>query len=369
MKICSYSPLASFYIGGGEIYSLNQAESLSNLGYDTHLVVLKVEQDTPSFKKYVQKNPKITLHYIESPLDGISKEDMTSHDTIYRLYYSLSRNFEKLCISERFNCVISHYTISTFSIPQPIKNILLLHGVPGQADLVNKVAVRLPEQLLAVSQSVADGWKSLCGQDLDIGLMHNAVDPSTYFPRPTKEDIDIFFVGRLIEIKGVQHLIKALSLIRSKEPNLVKKVVIGGKGPYLDFLKKLTNELKMEDTISFIGFVNDEDLNSYYNRSKICVFPSYAKEGVLTTMLEAASAARCVLTANCCGMVDFLKNEVNGLLFQPEDSTDLARVIKKAMEDKDLRDKLGQKARQDILSYWTWDQAAKRMSPYIEKHL
>ena len=67
-----------------------------------------------------------------------------------------------------------------------------------------------------------------------------------------------------------------------------------------------------------IGYIPNGELIGYYNKSKICVFHSFAREGVLTTMLEAASCGRPIITSNCCGMPDFLKHELNGLLVEPE---------------------------------------------------
>ncbi len=107
-------------------------------------------------------------------------------------------------------------------------------------------------------------------------------------------------------------------------------------------------------SIKFQEYLPEEEKNKIYNQSKVCVFPSYAKEGVLTTMLEAASSGRAIITSNCCGMIDFLKDNKNGLLSNPQDESDLAAKIYLLLTNDALRKKLGSQARKDILENWTW---------------
>lgn len=368
MKICIYSPTANFLTGGGENYSLNQAGFLLKGSRDIHFVVLKQNTDNQRFREFKKKYPDIKVHYIESAFSGcipFDQLDMTNHDNIYRLYFSLARSFADLCLREKFDLVISHYSLASLFIPRSIRNILILHGVPSKKDVINEVAVGAADVLLAVSYSVADGWKNMYGKNLKIKIIHNAVDSEFFFPFDIKEDIDLFFVGRIIEIKGVQTLLKAISKVKKRKQVVLKNVVIAGNGPFASNLKIEMIKLGLDKIVKFIGGIEDCDLNSYYNRSKICIFPSYAKEGVLTTMLEAAAAGRAIITANCCGMIDFIRDKNNGLLFKPKDSSDLAKKIESILDKSDLRKNLGKNARRDILKYWTWKKNAIRMEKYL----
>lgn len=240
---------------------------------------------------------------------------------------------------------------------------MFLHGVPSAVQPVNVAAVAVSDKLIAVSKSVAQGWKKMFKIKENIDLVYNAVDINLYFPINIKKDIDILYLGRLIEIKGVQHLINALKILRDKGYSL--ELTIAGKGPYEEQLKKLATKLGINNRINFLGYVPEERKLELYNRSKICVFPSYAKEGVLTTMLEAASTAAPIITANCCGMVDFIKNGKNGLLFEPKNVDDLANKILLLTNNPEISRKIGSNARKSVEKEWNWQYHIKKLERVI----
>lgn len=367
MRICVYIPTASFYVGGGEVIPLIQARQLQKIGHEVAVVTLKVENETNYFKAFKKDNPSINYCSLSSIIQKENPFDkrVLNHQVGHELYFSLTRAFSYYCLKQQFDIVITHYCPAAMSVPSSIKQLLFLHGVPSEFDLVNYVSARLANKLVAVSNSVAQGWQSLF-QLGKIEVLHNGIDEKTFYPENLCEDIDIFFVGRLIEIKGVQHLIEAVSIL-DKEYNIKAKVVIRGEGPYERELVKLTRKLRLESQIEFLGYIKEENLNSYYNRSKICVFPSYAKEGVLTTMLEAASAGRAIITTNSCGMVDFLKDKDNGLLFEPENPKDLSLKIKELLTEPTKRKRFGEKARKDILASWTLKKSTFNLELVLKK--
>lgn len=369
MKICEYIPTASFFVGGGEIYPLLQTKALSDRGAEVTLVTLKTDFESEYFSSYKINNPKINFISIESPIESknsFSKRPLT-HDATHELYYSLSRNFIDLCEREKYDVVITHYGPAALTVPKSTKEILFLHGVPSTYQPANFAAVNVADKLLSVSKSIVTGWHELYSTEENIEVLYNAVDPTVFYKDTSIEkDIDILFLGRLIEIKGVQHLVKAIGILKN-EYGINLKLTIAGKGPYQEELEKTVADLKLQTHVSFIGFVEESDKNNLYNRSKICVFPSYAKEGVLTTMLEAASCGSSIITANCCGMIDFIKDGENGLLFEPENEADLAKKIMKLVNDEQLSNEIGENARKDIEEKWNWNYHAERFEEIIKE--
>jgi glycosyltransferase involved in cell wall biosynthesis len=366
MKICEYIPTASFFVGGGEIYPLLQTKSLAKAGHDVTLVVLKTEFESEYFIKYRQDNPKLNIVKIESPIESCNSfaGRELSHKVAHELYFSLGRAFSFLCAKNDFDLVITHYGPGAVSCPSNIKQILFLHGVPSTIQSVNIAAVIAADKLVAVSKSVADGWKKMFKVKKEIDIIYNAVDIQAYYPTNTKKNIDILYLGRLIEIKGVQHLIQAVKILKDMECKL--KLIVAGKGPYENELKKMVKVLRLEKEVAFLGYINESDKLELYNRAKICVFPSYAKEGVLTTMLEAASTATAIVTANCCGMIDFIDNGVNGLLFEPQNAKDMAEKIMLLINDSDMAQNLGRNARKSVERSWNWEYHAKAVENIIK---
>lgn len=371
MKIACYIPTGSFFVGGGEIVPLMQAEYLQkNAPNDKiYLITLATDKESGFYTDFKKRNENITFIELTKPawLNDIESRNL-DHTLTHELYYSLSRDVESVCLEEGFDVVLTHYAPAALTIPRKNKQILFLHGVPSSLDLVNHSAVLVADKLLSVSNSVGDGWRLLMNNAIDSVLVqHNGIDETRFVPSetPMQETIDILYVGRLIEIKGVQYLIDAVSELVTDEKFSNIKVVIGGKGPYEETLKNKVAEMSLEKYIQFAGFIPDQELSNFYLKSKVCVFPSYDKEGVLTTMLEAASCGRAVSTAACCGMVDFIRDNENGLLFAPKDGHSMKNALETLLTNNELRQQLGKKARQDILSYWTWNHSAERLIKII----
>ncbi|MFA6446441.1 MAG: glycosyltransferase family 4 protein [Candidatus Paceibacterota bacterium] len=365
MKICVYIPTGSFFVGGGETVPLTQARYLQKIGHEVKVVVTKVEKESEYFQNYKKQYPGIAFDYLDSPIPDIENRTL-DHKLCHVLYFELSRKFAYYCLSNSFDVVITHYSVAAIGIPSSIPQILYLHGTPGQYEPVNEAACQSADKLVAVSQSVSDGWKAMFQIDKDISVIRNGIDENDFHPAlGILKEIDILYIGRLIEIKGVQHLIEAIRILRDRMNRTDIKVAIYGNGPFKDQLVNQVNQSGLQSLINFGGYVETPKLPLLYNRTKLAVFPSYAKEGVLTTMLEAAASGCCIITSNCCGMAEFIIDNTNGLLFTPQDPANLAEKINTALADNDLRSRLEKQARISILEAWTWDHAIAKLDKII----
>jgi len=366
-KICVYIPTASFFVGGGEVVPLNQAKFLSMAGHEITIVVLEVKKETSYFKNFSEKNPQIKIHRINKMRSlGDINSIKIDHEFGHKLYFSLGREIAEYLKKNLFDIILTHYGPAALFIPKSQKQILYLHGIPSHYQTINEVAAKSANTLVAVSNSVAQGWRKMFKIKKPIHVIQNGINPKEFCPiKEKQEDIDVFYVGRLIKIKGIQYLIKAIALLKESGSFKNLNVVIGGTGPYHKKIASLIQKLDLSRDVHLVGYVDDEKLNSYYNRSKLVVLPSYAKEGVLTTLLEAASASRAVITSNCCGMIDFIKDNENGQLFEPKNENDLKDKIEYLLKNKQERKKLGKAARKTILSNWTWEKSIARLLDLI----
>lgn len=363
MKIVNYIPTASFFVGGGERVPLEQTKYLKGLGVDITLMTLKTTKETDVFKTFKEENPNIPVLYLEAtPMIKEFADLELTHELTHEIYLSLTRQATAAISEGNFDVAITHYAPGAFSVPDNVHEVLFLHGVPREYQKINDIALNHADQLVAVSNSVKDGWVELFNHDGEIEVIHNGIDIEKFkISGESKQDIDILYVGRLIEIKGIQNLIEAIAITNEKSNNQIKNAHIVGTGPYRENLEELTKSLGLEKIVTFDGYVEDSDLLDLYKRSKLCVFPSYAKEGVLTTLLEASSFGKAVITSNCCGMTDLVKDGFNGLLFKPQDSSDLAEKLLKVTKDENLAKALGKNAREEIVKTWSWEAAAERL--------
>jgi len=132
----------------------------------------------------------------------------------------------------------------------------------------------------------------------------------------------ILVVSRLFVNKGVQDLITSL-----KDVDLGEwKVKIVGEGPYRPELESKVKEYKLENSVEFLGWVDNKSdvMKELYGKASIFVLSSYF-ENMNITLLEAMQAGCLVIATNAGGNLEVVGNK--HLLFTPMDSARLSEIL------------------------------------------
>lgn len=168
-----------------------------------------------------------------------------------------------------------------------------------------------------------------------------------------KDKFLIYSIGRLVEYKGYEYLIKAAVHLPVNY-----KVIIAGKGPLHEALKDLIVRLKVEDKVELLGFLSDEEAHAYFHACDLYVLSSVMKtEAFAIVQIEAMSCGKPVVTAEIPGSgVSWVNQDgVSGLLCKREDPKDLAKKITQIGEDESLRMVLGKGAKTRFDTVFTMD--------------
>lgn len=146
----------------------------------------------------------------------------------------------------------------------------------------------------------------------------------------------VLHVNRLSDEKRVDVLLRAVAKIQSNA-----HVALVGTGPIKDELQALAVELHIEERVSFLGFVRDDDLLALRHSSAFFVIPSEADLQSLATM-EAMACGLPVIAANSYALPELVHHDENGFLFTPGDSNELAQQIDILTNNPDLRIQMGE---------------------------
>jgi glycosyltransferase involved in cell wall biosynthesis len=145
--------------------------------------------------------------------------------------------------------------------------------------------------------AVSEHLKALAGRtdrDLPIEVIGNGVDAGVYHPGARDPAFSVLFVGRLIERKGVVHLLRAFRELAATDGSA--RLTIVGDGPERPRLERLSRELLIADRVEFRGAVPPAELPSIYQRATVFVMPAL-QEGMSNAVLEAmASGLPIVIT-------------------------------------------------------------------------
>ena len=147
----------------------------------------------------------------------------------------------------------------------------------------------------------------------------------------------IISARRLVYDKGVDILINAFADVSKLFPDL--KLLIAGEGEEEENLKKLTCALELQNKIDFIGTIPLEKLYSYMKGAVAHICPSRS-EGGGNVNIEASACGCIPIGANIGGISEYIKDGETGLLFEPENSDDLAKKIIKVLHNDGINDKL-----------------------------
>lgn len=356
MRIAIHQPRVSYYTGGGEVVPLEQAKRIAHAHEVTILTSNRPKSDL--FLKFLAEDNNVNVRYFEVPAEIYAMPAGHSQlrwDMESLAFGALTEGFYN---SNEFDLVVTHYSTDGIAFPKGCRNILHLHGFPDYYSEFCARNLQIPAGFVSVADFVTRGWQRLY-QIKDVITCHNGIDESHFVPTYAKPEFDIGYIGRLIEIKGLEYLIMAASRIKKTKPDI--KIVIAGKGPDEPRLKMLACEFGVWENIDFIGYLPEDKKVEFYNAGKVFCFPSFAREGVLTTMLEAASCAKAVVTSNCCGMVEFLQHGINGLMAEPKDADHLATQLSRLLFDDEYRFRIEGNARASIEESWTWDQKIEEL--------
>ncbi len=175
-------------------------------------------------------------------------------------------------------------------------------------------------------------------------------------------------VGRLVERKGHDVVIKALSRILEKIPNLVYLIV--GSGKNKENLLSLVKELKLEENVRFIEDVKDRELPLFYEICDVFIMtPREIKgdvEGFGIVYLEAGSFEKPVIGSKSGGVAEAVEDGVSGILVNPENTEQISEAVINLLTNKELVNKLGQGGRQRIEKEFNWPNQVKKIKEILE---
>lgn len=202
-----------------------------------------------------------------------------------------------------------------------------------------------------------------CGVDTDVFRPVRQVDAREALGRDQCERL-VLFVGRIEQIKGIDVLLDALGLLFQRRPDLRGELcllVVGGAldpgedAPETDKvreLRRMVHEHRMEDSVDFVGSVDQERLRLWYSAADICAVPSLTESFGLVA-LEAMACGTPVVATRVGGLQTLVEHEESGLLVPPGDRSALASAIEQVLMDHRLRIHLAHGAR-DRAEHFTW---------------
>jgi len=157
-----------------------------------------------------------------------------------------------------------------------------------------------------------------------IELIPFSIDHSHIKRNGDPKELVFAFMGTLIWHKGIHVLIEAFKKVENK--NI--KLKIFGRGDERDpYIKDLINSAESDSRVEFCGTFNYEDLPNVMKEISIMVIPSTYKDNFPLVMQLSLAYGKPVIASKIGGMPEVIKDGINGILFEPGNSEQLAKII------------------------------------------
>lgn len=183
-----------------------------------------------------------------------------------------------------------------------------------------------------------------------------------------ESDFVIGVAKNLEDVYGIDVLMKAFVILKSKNPGVSLKLLIIGSGTRELHLKKLANDLSIEEDTVFTGSIRNEKLPMYYSAMNVAVFLS-RKESFGVSALEAMACERPVIATKVDGFKEILRENINGILVDQENPESVAAALQRIMDDKNFAEKMGFKGRERVEKNYNFEDSMKKMLSVYDKYL
>lgn len=358
------------FIGGVENYVYYSAKEMVKMGHQVTVICA----NEPSTKK-------------EEIINGIEVKRLSYFGKIANT--NITPDFPFKLSNEDFDIIHTHIptpwsadfsNIISWIKKKPLvvtyHNDIIGNGVAGYiASIYNSTALKSllnhADKIIITQPNYLNSSKHLRSYRDKIEVIPNGVDVEKFRPLPVKkEESMIFFLSLLDEFhkyKGLDYLLKALKIVKTVIPNV--KLIIGGKGVLLDYYNKMAKNFGLKDNVEFHGFIPDEKIVEYYNKSSVFVLPSISskQEGFGIVALEALACQTPVISTEIVGVASDVKKSDSGIIIPPQNVDELANSIIRILNDKNTRD-MGLRGRKLVEEKYTWSGIAS-MTEKVYKEL
>jgi spore coat protein SA len=181
----------------------------------------------------------------------------------------------------------------------------------------------------------------------------------------------LLYVGRLVEMKGVHHVLEAMPEIIKADPSIVLFIVGSTLSPtssnleYAEKLEKLAEKVK--EHVIFTQFIPHNEIHKWFQMADLLVVPSVAEPFGLINV-EAMAVGTPVIATNSGGIPEIIDNGKTGILIQPDRVRDelIWKIVRLFMNPMDLM-KLGVEGAKKVRTHFTWSNTAQRQLAIYRK--
>ncbi|MCA9342970.1 glycosyltransferase family 4 protein [Candidatus Saccharibacteria bacterium] len=296
---------------GVQQYVLLIGEWMKKNGHEVHYITGSSNRTDIDNLHSMSKNVRVKFNknYLTIPYKH-DKKKLNSIDDSYDVLH-VQMPFSPLLAGRVIN-VASNTTavVGTFHIAPYDKFVSLSNRA---LSLITKKSLDRFDKVIAVSDVAKDFAKKTF--NINASVVPNAIEASAWGNNKDNiRNIDLLFLGRLVERKGCKLFLEAVNYLSNKQDLSNIKVTVAGDGPLRHQLEEYVKIKKMDKIVEFVGYVSEDQKKELLASSKISIFPSTGGESFGIVLLEAMASGSLAIGGNNPGYSYVLKDAEQSLV-------------------------------------------------------
>ena len=251
-------------------------------------------------------------------------------------------------LSERFEIETAKESDYVFTITKALKDILVENGV----------------------------------EESKISVLPNAVDASKFKIIPKDVELEkelgfenkvvIGYIGSFVDYEGLDLLLEACSILKEKHGDIFRLLLVGD-GDTMQLLRRTSRFLQLEDQVVFTGRIPHDEVQKYYSLIDIAPLP---RKGLRVCELvsplkpfEAMGSGKVLVVSSVQALAEIVDDGVTGMVFEKDNSADLAAKLETAILDENLRKQIGNDANKWVMENHSWEVISDRVTKIYDEIL
>lgn len=364
--------MMGFTRGGGEIWDLEMASHLRDLGVEVTFVIatpLRGSVPTPveSFPTVDVPVPHLQEHALAAPrgIGGVLA-DIDANVFARRVAATLDdrSTFDLLHVNS-----LPEFAPFIERFDQPVTT--KLNGPPHSLwyDRLHpwRSSYDLLEQFVAIVTTgmTTEVVESSTAHDRIVPI-NPGVDTEHFTPGDGRAEGEgpfrLLFVGRFVPAKHLQLLIDAVATLADRWDIELQLV---GDGPLRETIQGRIEHHDLADTVKLVGYVDNRELPSYYREADLFVLSSRTDNCPITIM-EAMSCGTPVVAPQLGWIPHLVEDGVTGCLYDTGDEAALVAGIETLLANSTTRREMANQARDTAVDQFDWSQRASRLRELFE---
>lgn len=256
-----------------------------------------------------------------------------------------------------------------------LRNVFLRN--PMLAGIVERISIKLVDHLIVVIEESMERLMNLGVPAEKMSVVKNtpvlgnawtiaSINLSESL-KNTESRLRLVYVGLLDENRGVSNVINAMPELKKRVKGVSFFVI--GSGTYADELQKLAQELGVQDSVIFKGWIDYKMVPSYIDACDIGVIPHHAIVGWHNTipnkLFDYMQMGKPLLVSNVKATARIVREEKCGIVFGDNDIDDLVSAVQRLLNPV-IRRKLGSRGKEAVIKEYNWREDSKKLIKSLE---